>query len=168
MRTRSNSVKGGIPPDMDSDRLNVLFGVWLASRAAMNLVDGVLESCGLDGDEFAVYSMLAAAPTITPTELSRWMAAPATTVSSFIKRLEGRGHAERVPNPADGRSYRLCLTPEGRRVHRRAAALFTPALDDVVGVLTTNDEDVRVTLLQLRSAIDDVRSRRTVDGHPRL
>ncbi|MEO6470106.1 MAG: MarR family transcriptional regulator [Acidimicrobiia bacterium] len=164
IRSRSNTVKGGVVPHMDNDRLNVLFGVWLASRAAMDLVDGVLESCVLDGDEFAVYSMLAAPPTITPTELALWMASPATTVSSVIKRLEARGHAERVPNPADGRSYRLRLTSEGRRVHRRAAALFAPALNDVVGALASSDDDVRRTLIQLRRAIDTVRSGEALRG----
>ncbi len=152
---------------MDADRLNVLFGVWLASRAAMDLVDGILDSCGLNGDEFAVYSMLAAAPTITPTALALWMAAPATTVSSFIKRLEKRGHAERVPNPTDGRSYRLQLTAEGRRVHKQASTLFAPALNDVVAALASSDDDVRHTLLELRRAIDDVRASGTPRVHPR-
>ena len=151
---------------MDADRLNVLFGVWVASRAAMDLVDGVLHSCGLNGDEFAVYSMLAAAPTITPTELALWMAAPATTVSSFIKRLEGRGHAERELNPTDGRSYQLRLTSEGRRVHKQAATLFAPALNAVVATLASSDEDVRHTLLELRRAIDDVRWSGTNDVRP--
>ncbi len=153
-------------PDMDADRLNVLFGVWVASRAAMDLVDGVLHSCGLNGDEFAVYSMLAAAPTITPTELALWMAAPATTVSSFIKRLEGRGHAERELNPTDRRSYRLRLTSEGRRVHKQAATLFAPALNAVVAALASSDEDVRHTLLELRRAIDNVRLSGTNDVRP--
>lgn len=166
MRTRSRSVKSGAVPDMDADRLNVLFGVWLASRAAMDLVDRILDSCGLNGDEFAVYSMLAAAPTITPTELALWMAAPTTTVSSLIKRLEGRGHAERELNPTDGRSYRLRLTSEGRRAHKQAATLFTPALNDVVAALASSDEDVRHTLLELRRAIDDVRSSGTHGVQP--
>jgi DNA-binding MarR family transcriptional regulator len=158
MRPRSRSVKGVAVPDMHADRLNVLFRVWLASRAATDLVDGILNSCGLNGDEFAVYSMLAAAPTITPKELAQWLAAPATTVSSFIKRLEDRGHVQREPNPTDGRSYRLRLTSEGRRVHKQAAVLFAPALNDVVAALASSEKDVRHALVELRRAIDEVRS----------
>lgn len=157
IRNRSTSVKGLTVTEMHTDRLNVLFGVWLASRAAMDLVDSALDSAGLDGEEFAVYSMLATATTITPTELAQWMAAPATTVSSFIKRLEERGHVDRVPNPADHRSYRVRLTPEGRRVHRKAAAVFAPVLGAVVFALAENQEEVRRALLRLRNAIDDVR-----------
>jgi DNA-binding MarR family transcriptional regulator len=142
---------------MDTDRLNVLFRVWLASRAAMYLVDDALKSSELDGDEFAIYSMVATAPGITPTDLAQWMAAPATTVSSFVKRLESRGHTERIANPADRRSYGIRLTPDGKRAHKSAAALFEPALDQLVGALGDDHTNVRDGLLHLRRAIDDVR-----------
>ena len=54
------------------------------------------------------------------------MAAPATTVSSYVKRLEPRGHVERAPNPDDGRSYLLHLTDAGRVAHTDAAEHFLP------------------------------------------
>ncbi len=143
---------------MDADELNVLFRVWLASRAAMALVDDALTSSELDGDEFAIYSMVAAAPGITPTELARWMAAPATTVSSFVKRLESRGHTERVANPADRRSYGIRLTQEGQHAHEGAATLFAPALNQLVVTLGADHPNVRHGLRHLRRAIDDVRA----------
>jgi len=157
MRNRSISVNVGLP-DAGADQLNVLFRVWLASRAAMDLVDEVLASSKLDGDEFAIYSMLAAVPGITPTDLAQWMAAPATTVSSFVKRLESRGHAERVANPVDHRSYGIRLTEEGKSAHAFAATMFEPALDELVTALGDDHSTVRNGLLRLRSAIDDVRA----------
>lgn len=157
MRTRSIPVKKS-PPEMDTDQLNVLFRVWLASRAAMDLVDDALKSSELDGDEFAIYSMVAAAPGITPTDLAQWMAAPATTVSSFVKRLESRGHTERIANPADRRSYGIRLTQEGKHAHQGAATLFAPALDQLVVALGVDHTNVRDGLRHLRRAIDDVRS----------
>jgi len=36
-----------------------------------------------------------------------------------VRRLTDRGHVERVPNPADGRSYFVKLTPAGRRIVAR-------------------------------------------------
>ena len=92
---------------------NVLFDVWLVSRATTALLDDVLRASGLDADEFAVYSVLASGDGMTPTELAHWMAAPPTTVSSYVKRFETRGHVRRVPNPEDRRSYRLQLTVVG-------------------------------------------------------
>jgi DNA-binding MarR family transcriptional regulator len=127
--------------------------VWLVSRAAASLLDNVLASSGLDADEFAVYSVLAGAPSITPTGLARWMAAPPTTVSSYVKRFEARGHVERKTNPGDRRSYRIRLTPAGRRAHRKAAAQFDPALNRVVNALGEAEPDIRQALLQVRETL---------------
>ena len=133
------------------------FMVWLASRATADLLDAALAPAGLDGDEFAIYSVLTAAPTITPTELARWMAAPPTTVSSYVKRFEARGHVKREPNPTDRRSYRIKLTPAGRRAHRVAAKLFIPMRTQVEEALGSEVAEVREALLTLRAAVDQVR-----------
>lgn len=110
---------------------NVLFGAWLVSRATTALVDEALKGTGLDADEFAVYSVLRSGEGLKPTELAAWMAAPPTTVSSYVRRFEKRGHAVRAPDPDDGRSYRVQLTDAGREAHLEAAGRFGPLLDAV-------------------------------------
>jgi DNA-binding MarR family transcriptional regulator len=100
----------------------VLFDVWLDSRATHALIDDAVHASGLDADEFAIYSVLASTDEMTPTDLARWMSAPATTVSSYVRR---------DPNPDDGRSYRVALTVAGRRVHAEAGELFGPVLDEI-------------------------------------
>lgn len=153
---------------MVQEDVDALFLVWLVSRSTEDLLDGVLAGAGLSGDEFAIYSVLTAAPALTPTELSRWMAAPATTVSSYVKRLEARGHVAREPHPEDRRSYRIRLTPEGRRAHRAAVRLFTPVRDEVAAALADQEGAVREALLRLRAVIDSLRHARTHDeGNPR-
>lgn len=145
----TNDAGGGLP-----DRLgNVLFDAWLLSRATIALVDDAVRESGLDADEFAVYSVLAAGDGMMPSELAHWMAAPATTVSSYVKRFERRGHVRRLPNPEDGRSYRIALTPAGRKAHAAAGALFLPVLHDVVGRL---GEETAETHRLLRSLHDVV------------
>jgi len=136
----------------------VTFMVWLTSRATADLLDAVLVPAGLDGDEFAIYSVLTAAPAITPTELARWMAAPPTTVSSYVKRFEARGHVQREPNPADRRSYLIKLTPEGRRTHRAAVSLFTPLRARVASGLGSLEPQVRDALATLRTVLDEIRN----------
>ncbi len=49
---------------------------------------------------------------------------PLSTVLFRTRRLEQRGHAERIPNPDDGRSYLLRLTPSGQRLLALARPLF--------------------------------------------
>lgn len=136
---------------MDAERgTNVLFDLWLASRAATAVLDEALAGSGLTADEFAVYSVLSSAP-LTPTELAHWMSAPATTVSSVVRRFERRGHVRRVPHPHDRRSYRLELTAAGRTAHRRAGALFLPVLDGVESGLPV--AGVRSALADLVAAL---------------
>jgi DNA-binding MarR family transcriptional regulator len=157
MRDRSNPVKGLTPGEVRDEDVDVTFMVWLTSRATTDLMDATLAPAGLDGDEFAIYSVLNAASPITPSELARWMAAPATTVSSYVKRFEARGHVKREPNPADRRSYRIKLTPAGRRAHRAAVERFIPMRTRVEEGLGTRAPEVREALLALRSVLDDIR-----------
>ena len=129
MRDRTTSVNPD--PVLDPRLDNVLFDVWLLSRATTALLDERLTGSGLDSDEFAIYSVLRSTEGMTPTELAHWMAAPTTTVSSYVKRFEARGHVERAPNPDDRRSYQLRLTGAGRRAHGKAADHFLPVLGAV-------------------------------------
>ncbi len=135
----------------------MLFDVWLISRATNALLDDALQPVGLTADEFAVYSVLRAGP-LTPTELAEWMAAPPTTVSSYVKRFEARQHVARIANPDDGRSYRLTLTEEGALVHEDAGAHFLPVLDSVEAALGRSSSTVRNALAALRRALDTARS----------
>lgn len=157
VRARSTSVKSLSPAEVRDEDVDALFMVWLVSRSTEDLLDTVLAPARLTGDEFAIYSVLSAAPNMTPTELSRWMAAPATTVSSYVKRFESRGHVARVPNPQDRRSYRIRLTPAGRRAHEAAVALFAPVRAHVADALAEQDRGVREAMLRLRTVVDDLR-----------
>jgi DNA-binding MarR family transcriptional regulator len=154
VRDRSSSVNPRSEPPVVDGRLdNVLFNVWLVSRATTGLLDQALRPSGLDGDEFALYSLLAAEDGATPGELARWMVAPATTVSSWVKRVESRGHAERQANPDDGRSYRLRLTEAGRAAHADAAARFLPVAEAVREGLGDAEGPVNESLHTVRAAL---------------
>jgi DNA-binding MarR family transcriptional regulator len=162
MRDRNTFVKhepagdaGFVGPETDGT--NVLFDVWLLSRATTGLLDAALAPTGLSADEFGLYSVLKSADSLTPSELARWMAAPATTVSSSVKRLEARGHLQRGRNPDDGRSWVLSLTLDGRRAHQAAVERFVPVLDAVVAALGPLEPPVRQALASLRRSIEAVR-----------
>jgi DNA-binding MarR family transcriptional regulator len=150
--------------EVRDEDVDVTFLVWLTSRATTDLLDAALMPTGLTGDEFAIYSVLTAAPSITPTELARWMAAPPTTVSSYVKRFERRGHVQRQPHPGDRRSYRIKLTPEGRQAYRAAADLFLPVRTRVIDALGPREAEVREALMTLRSVMDEIRHPLAEDG----
>jgi len=59
---------------------------------------------------------------LTPTQLAAGTAAPATTVTSRLDRLERRGLIRRVADPGDRRSLLAELAPEGVVLFRRIVA----------------------------------------------
>ena len=147
-----------VPPGrLASDEANVFFATWAVARSVRSLLDDCLEPSGISADDFAIYSVLQVRGAITPTELAGWLEVPATTVSSYLKRLESRGHLTRKPHPADGRSSLVVLTAAGRGQHRRSARLFKPRLRQVEEALGAAEPDVRRALMTLRVAVDEVR-----------
>jgi len=139
--------------ELHSGLSNVLFDVWLVSRAATALIDEAIHESGLDADEFAIYSILASTRGMTPSELARWMAAPPTTVSSYIKRFERRGHVRKAAHPEDRRSYHVLLTADGEAAHLAAGARFLPLLGDVESRLGRVGADTHRRLRSLHECL---------------
>lgn len=140
------------------DGSNVLFELWRLGRAASALLADDLADAGLSSDEFGIYSVLASVDSMSPTALARWISAPATTMSSHLKRLEARGHIVRRADPADRRGYLFELTPGGRDTFERATAIYAPILSRVQQHLGKREPSVRRALITLRQAVDQSRS----------
>ena len=80
---------------------------------------------------------------------------PLTTVLFRIRRLERRGHAERIPNPDDGRSFLIRLTPAGQKLLRTARPRFRRYAEAVEARLgETGVAGAREHLAALRAAVD--------------
>ncbi len=135
----------------------LLFEVWLVTRATTALLDAALAPVGLTAEEFALYSALYRAGTVTPSQLAELLAAPPTTASTHIRRLERRGDLARATNPADGRSALLRLTASGEATYHRARALFYPVHDRVVRALALPVADVQASLAALTAAVRVIR-----------
>ena len=99
--------------------------------------------------------VLTTTESMTPSELARWMSAPLTSISSYVKRFESRGHVSREAHPADGRSYRIKLTAAGRARHRAAGKLFLPVLARVERALDQPPASVRPALQSLHRAVSE-------------
>lgn len=108
----------GPPPRESLARALVLihrYSVDLTRIASEALGDGVVEN--RDGQ---LFTAVAREGRLSPTQLGQRLAAPRSTVSRAMNRLEAAGLTTRVPDPADGRGVLVVLTPRGRR---RAAEL---------------------------------------------
>lgn len=118
-------------------------------------VDRALAPSGVNGGEFAIYSLLAGLGPQTPQRLGEIMGFPPTTVSSLARRLEDRGHVTRRPHPTDGRSHVLALTDEGRATHRDAADRFFAVYAELEERLPVPVREIRVALRLLENAVRD-------------
>ena len=159
----TDDVKPLSPEEAAQWDVDVLFLVWLVARSTEDLVDGVLAPAVLSAEEYAVFSMLRATGGSTPTELARWMAAPPTTVSSFIKRFTARGLVTRVQHPDDGRSALVRLTAAGHQTHDAARRRFGPVRGAVVERLADHHLPVSNALTTLRSVVDHLRAERSTE-----
>lgn len=136
----------------------LLLDLLVVQRAVGDLLDAALAETGVRPVEYAVYGQLAKGP-LTPRELSLLLGLPPSTLTGVLRAIEQRGDTARTVDPGDRRSYRLELTPGGRRVHARARARFRVALDLLHEELPDEPHAARAMLLRIDEALGRARDR---------
>ena len=101
----------------DADLLQELYSTGLLVGL---LVDEELAKAGVSQQLFSFLGWVSTLQPVTPGTLAAETGLPPTTIRDYVRRLVQRGVVCRRPNPADGRSYYLVLTPKGE--HLPAAA----------------------------------------------
>src|ERR1700748_2792026 len=91
----------------------ILLDLFLTNQRRKRMIDAALARTELPGEDYPVYVLVGAEGPWTPTGLAKRMEMPLSTMLFRLGRLEKRGHAERVPNPDDRRSYLVRLTEAG-------------------------------------------------------
>ena len=143
----------------------VLFEVFWAHQKRKRLLEQALADVELPTEDYPFYVTIGADGPLTPTGLAEYLLMPLSTVIFRVKRLERRGHAERVPNPDDGRSFLIRLTPEGRRLLDEARPAFRDYAEAVEARLGRKQVAVlSEALVALREAVDDELEARTSDA----
>ena len=133
----------------------ILFDVFLTNQKRGRLIEAALTGTELPADDYPLYVIVGAEGPWTPTDLARRLEMPLTTVLFRVRRLERRGHAERRPNPDDGRSFTIELTPAGQRLLRKARPRFRAAAEAVEARLGGQEvESLRNGMARLRDAVD--------------
>jgi DNA-binding MarR family transcriptional regulator len=133
----------------------ILLDLFRTNQVRERLIATALEGLGLPPEEYPFYVLVGAEGPWTPTALSARMEMPLSTVLFRVKRLEQRGHAERIPNPDDRRSYLVSLTDEGRKLLGQARPRFR-AYAEAVEAQLGNERigGLRGGLAELREAIE--------------
>jgi len=129
----------------------ILLDVFLTNQRRKRMIEAALAQTELPPEDYPVYVLVGAEGPWTPTGLARRMEMPLSTMLFRLGRLERRGHAERVPNPDDGRSYLIRLTGEGERLLGEAR----PAFREYAGAVEARLGSERVA--SLRAALKELR-----------
>jgi len=137
----------------DESEINVLFPLFVCNQLAGTLLAREIRGSGLTTSEFGVLSAIGVWGPLSPTDLAQRVGMPATTLSDYVSRFTSRRLVKRTRHPADGRSYLLELTAEGRRRHRQAGGGLLRALDEIAGALEQPAAQVRASLLELEAAL---------------
>lgn len=147
-------------------RSSVLFDLFAASQRVRTLLTVAMDGSGLTPDEYAVYSALLEFEPLSPTEMAQVVGMPPTTMSHYVRDMRERGHLQEQPNPRDGRSRMLRLSPAGLGAHQRANAAFEEAYSRFVAGIA-DPEGSKASLQEIETAADEALARLSSDARAR-
>lgn len=117
------------------------------------LVDGELAKIAVPERLFSFIGWVTRLEPVTPSTLAAETGLPPTTIRDYVRELVATGDARKVPNPADGRSYHLVLTANGRRVAERGWPAVVASFDRVERHLERSAGEHLAAMRELREAV---------------
>ncbi|MEZ0240249.1 MAG: MarR family winged helix-turn-helix transcriptional regulator [Chloroflexota bacterium] len=146
---------------------SILFDVFALNQAVARLLNAAMRGGPLTPGEYAIYSAVFELEAASPTELAARLGMRLTTFMDQLRLLEGRGHAHRVENPRDRRSYRVLLTNAGLEAHRAANRRFEEAFQAFIAQLPDGEAAAKQGLLVVREAAEGALGRFSEVASPR-
>jgi DNA-binding MarR family transcriptional regulator len=125
----------------------------LAARYALELSNRELSASGVDPGEYGPLSFVGVMQPVTRTLLAREMGLRRTTLRDLVGRLIERGHVREDPNPSDGRSTLLTLTPAGQEIFDRGIPVFQRVLREIDAALGGQLDEEELAVRRVRIAL---------------
>lgn len=99
------------------------FALYAASRAFTRAYAPLLEPLGLTYPQYVVLLVLWETDGLSVGELGERLGLDSGTLTPLLKRLEAAGIVTRTRDPGDERVVRVALTPDGKRLEKKAAEI---------------------------------------------
>jgi DNA-binding MarR family transcriptional regulator len=93
------------------------------------LLGAIARDHGLHAPDFRAVAFVHASPDATPRDLAEYLVHSMSTTTATIDRLVAAGYVVRTPNPLDGRSVHLAVTPTGAAAVEEAIAVYNAAFE---------------------------------------
>jgi MarR family transcriptional regulator, temperature-dependent positive regulator of motility len=133
---------------------SIFFDLFVLGQRVRGLLAATMADAPLRPEEYATYSVVFEDEAVSPTQMAAQLSMPLTTVVDAIRVMERRGHARRMANPRDGRSYLVVLTGEGLRAHAEANRRFEVAYRAFAAALPDGEEATRRQVAGLLAAAE--------------
>ncbi|WP_405010012.1 MarR family winged helix-turn-helix transcriptional regulator [Kitasatospora sp. NBC_01539] len=149
------------PDDSGDDRLALSFSQHVVRLESLleQAITPALTAQGLTAAELDVLGALRSAGSpyqLRPKELTARLLLTTGGLSNVLRRLDTRGLVTRVPDPADGRSHNVRLTPAGVATAQAATAQAATALRRVLSAVPAATlEDALHHLQSILGAVED-------------
>jgi DNA-binding MarR family transcriptional regulator len=129
------------------------------------LVSAELEEAGVPSQLFSLLGWITLLEPVTPARLTAETGIPTTTLRDYLRLLVERGEVERRPNEADGRSYLVVTTAQGRRLSERGIPAVQRAEQAVIAGLPGDGEEHLARVLELKDAVKRALAARGLPAH---
>ena len=132
----------------------LIFQLYTTYQRAGRLVARALEGTGIRPEDAALYSVLDRHGPITPSVLANQLGVGPSTLTYRLKALEAEDVVVRRPNPDDGRSSLVELSPGGLSRWRATIPAFAEALRRAERRVELPQDEVAAALDAVAGAID--------------
>ncbi|BBX04333.1 MarR family transcriptional regulator [Mycolicibacterium moriokaense] len=137
---------------MTLDR-HLCFALYSASRAMTAAYRPILSELNLTYPQYLVLLVLWEEGPVTVSRLGERLQLDSGTLSPLLKRLEANGFVRRERSHADERIVEVTLTPEGRRLERKAQCI-PEELFAATGLTEQEATDLRDAIRNLTDALN--------------
>jgi DNA-binding MarR family transcriptional regulator len=127
--------------------------LFVAARYGWELAQHELRAEGVDPDAYGALSFVGTLQPVTRTRLTEAMGVRRTTLRDLVARLIERGHVQEEPNPDDGRSTLLTLTPAGQEIFDQGLPVFQRVLAQIDGALEGQLQEHEEAVRRVRVAL---------------
>lgn len=138
-------------PDLDVSPMAVIARLSRLSRIFERRVEEVYSDFGLNQSQFGVLAALRRAGRpycLSPTDLYNSLLISSGAMTNRLERLGASGYIARVPDPKDGRSMLVSLTPAGKRLIDRVLRLHYENEQRLLASLTGEEQEQLAGLLR--------------------
>jgi DNA-binding MarR family transcriptional regulator len=144
--------------------LTVLLTAFSRLRRENDLVvSAIAREHGLHAPDFRAVAFVKGTPDVTPRSLADYLALSLSATTAMIDRLVAAGYVLRTPNPEDGRSVYLEITPMGADTVEEARRLYVAAFE--ASVPAERLGELAATFGQIADALAAVSVGRHVSAH---